>query len=52
VPGTSGKVVPIKRNPDMLYSRKDDDDADDPERNAVIAPIQETPEHSHALTAN
>jgi hypothetical protein len=30
VPGTSGKVAPIKRNPDMLSSRKGDDDAGDP----------------------
>jgi hypothetical protein len=37
----------------MLYSRKDDDDDyDDPERNAVIETIQETPEHSHVLTPN
>jgi len=35
----------------MLSSRKDDDD-DDPERNAVIAPIQETTEHSRVLTPN
>lgn len=34
----------------MLSSRKDDDD--DPERNAVITPIQETPEHYHVLTPN
>jgi len=30
----------------------DDDDDDDPERNAVIAPVQETPEHPHILTPN
>jgi len=37
----------------MLYSRKDDDDDyDDPERNAVIETIQATPEHSHVLTPN
>ena len=52
MPGTSGKVAPIKRNRDMLSFRKGDDDAGDPERNAVIAPIQETPEHSHVLTPN
>ena len=52
MPGTSGKVAPVKRNPDMLSSRKDDDDDADPERNAVIAPIQEKPERSHVLTQN
>jgi hypothetical protein len=37
----------------MLSSRKDDDDDDaDPERNAGIAPMQETTEHSHVLTPN
>jgi hypothetical protein len=48
--GTSGRVAPTKRNPDMLSSGKED--GADPGRNTIIAPSHEAPRYPRVLTPN
>jgi len=50
VPGMSGKVAPTNRNNDMFSSDKEYNV--DTGRNAFIAAVQRTPEHSRFLTLN